>query len=66
VQAEQLDDDGGVESVGWWVVGEPGGSERLGAAEVGVANGERKQAAYYSFFVNHYADHHAYEFIGRH
>ena len=48
VQAARLDDDGGVEPLDWWVVCEPGGSERLyGAAEVGmVADGEREEVGW--------------------
>ncbi len=45
VQAARLDDDGGIDPVDRWVVGEPGGRERLhGATEVGVvADGEREE-----------------------
>ena len=48
VQAARVDDDGGVEPLDWWIVCEPGGSERLhSAAEVGVvADGEREEVGW--------------------
>ena len=50
VQSARLDDDGGIKPVDWWVVGEPGGCERLhGVAEAGVvAEGEREEVRWAS------------------